>query len=175
MRFLEAYRKVNDALESLIVAFTGVVVVLIVALPFVAAVVRFGTGEGYTWLAESPPQLVPWVVFPLLGVLLRHDRHIAVDVLPHFLTGRRLAVLRLTVLAICLVSSLAFAAFGTRTVLFFRQLGQMSTSEFEFPLWVLYMSYPIGFLLAANFCLEALLREARGQRAAAETPGTTGM
>ena len=175
MRFLEAYRKVNDALESLIVAFTGVVVVLIVALPFVAAVVRFGTGEGYTWLAESPPQLVPWVVFPLLGVLLRHDRHIAVDVLPHFLTGRRLAVLRLTVLAICLVSSLAFAAFGTRTVLFFRQLGQMSTTEFEFPLWVLYMSYPIGFLLAANFCLEALLREARGQRAAAETPGTTGM
>ena len=175
MRFLEAYRKVNDALESLIVAFTGVVVVLIVALPFVAAVVRFGTGEGYTWLAESPPQLVPWVVFPLLGVLLRHDRHIAVDVLPHFLTGRRLAVLRLTVLAICLVSCLAFAAFGTRTVLFFRQLGQMSTTEFEFPLWVLYMSYPIGFLLAANFCLEALLREARGQRAAAETPGTTGM
>ena len=175
MRFLEAYRRVNDALESLIVAFTGVVVVLIVALPFVAAVVRFGTGEGYTWLAESPPQLVPWVVFPLLGVLLRHDRHIAVDVLPHFLTGRRLAVLRLTVLAICLVSCLAFAAFGTRTVLFFRQLGQMSTTEFEFPLWVLYMSYPIGFLLAANFCLEALLREARGQRAAAQTPGTTGM
>ena len=175
MRFLEAYRRVNDALESLIVAFTGGVVVLIVALPFVAAVVRFGTGEGYTWLAESPPQLVPWVVFPLLGVLLRHDRHIAVDVLPHFLTGRRLAVLRLTVLAICLVSCLAFAAFGTRTVLFFRQLGQMSTTEFEFPLWVLYMSYPIGFLLAANFCLEALLREARGQRAAAETPGTTGM
>ena len=175
MRFLEAYRRVNDALESLIVAFTGGVVVLIVALPFVAAVVRFGTGEGYTWLAESPPQLVPWVVFPLLGVLLRHDRHIAVDVLPHFLTGRRLAVLRLTVLAICLVSCLAFAAFGTRTVLFFRQLGQMSTTEFEFPLWVLYMSYPIGFLLAANFCLEALLREARGQRAAAQTPGTTGM
>jgi len=175
LRFLEAYRRVNDALESLIVAFTGGVVVLIVALPFVAAVVRFGTGEGYTWLAESPPQLVPWVVFPLLGVLLRHDRHIAVDVLPHFLTGRRLAVLRLTVLAICLVSCLAFAAFGTRTVLFFRQLGQMSTTEFEFPLWVLYMSYPIGFLLAANFCLEALLREARGQRAAAQTPGTTGM
>lgn len=175
MRFLEAYRKVNDALEALIVGFTGVVVLLIVVLPFVAAVVRFGTGEGYTWLAESPPQLVPWVVFPLLGVLLRHDRHIAVDVLPHFLTGRRLALLRLAVLGICLASSLAFAAFGARTVLFFQKLGQMSTTEFEFPLWVLYMSYPIGFLLAANFCLEALLREAHGQRGAAETPGTTGI
>jgi C4-dicarboxylate transporter DctQ subunit len=175
LRFLEAYRKVNDALEALIVGFTGVVVLLIVALPFVAAVVRFGTGEGYTWLAESPPQLVPWVVFPLLGVLLRHDHHIAVDVLPHSLSGSRLAALRLIVLSICLVSALAFAAFGTRTVLFFQKLGQMSTTEIEFPLWVLYMSYPIGFLLAANFCLEVLLREARGQRTAAGAPGTTGM
>ncbi len=175
MRFLEAYRKVNDALEALIVGFTGVVVLLIVLLPFVAAVVRFGTGEGYTWLAESPPQLVPWVVFPLLGVLLRHDQHIAVDVLPHSLTGRPLALLRLAVLAISFVSAVAFTAFGARTVLFFRQLGQMSTTEIEFPLWVLYVSYPLGFLLAANFCLEALLREARGQRAEAATPGTTGM
>jgi len=175
LRFLEAYRKVNDALEALIVGFTGVVVLLIVALPFVAAVVRFGTGEGYTWLAESPPQLVPWVVFPLLGVLLRHNGHIAVDVLPHFLTGRRLTALRVTVLTVCVLSSLVFTAFGTRTVLFFRQLGQMSTTEIEFPLWVLYVSYPLGFLLAANFCLEALLREARGARAEADTPGASGV
>ena len=174
MRF-EAYRKVNDALEWLIVAFTGVVVLAIVALPFIAAVVRFGTGEGYTWLAESPPQLVPWVVFPLLGVLLRHDRHIAVDVLPHFLEGARLRALRVIVLGISLASALAFTVFGTRTVLFFRQLGQMSTTEIEFPLWVLYVSYPLGFLLAANFCLEALLREARGQRAADHTPGAMGV
>lgn len=164
---LEAYRKVNDALEWLIVAFTGVVVLVIVALPFVAATVRYFTGEGYTWLAESPPQLVPWVVFPLLGVLLRHDGHIAVDVLPYFLTARHRTMLRVVVLGICLVSALAFAGFGARTVLFFRQLGQMSTTEIEFPLWVLYVSYPLGFLLAANFCLEALLHEARGERRAA--------
>lgn len=161
---LEAYRKVNDALEWLIVAFTGTIVLVIVVLPFVAAAVRLGTGEGYTWLAESPPQLVPWVVFPLIGVLLRHDRHIAVDVVPHFLSGGRLRALRVAVLGICLASALAFAAFGTRTVLFFKQLGQLSTTEIEFPLWVLYLSYPLGFLLAANFCLEALLREATGQR-----------
>ena len=172
---LEAYRKVNDGLEWLIVAFTGVLTLVIVALPFVAAVVRFGTGEGYTWLAESPPQLVPWVVFPLLGVLLRHDRHIAVDVLPHFLKGAKLKVLRVVVLAISLASALAFTVFGTRTVLFFKQLGQMSTTEIEFPLWVLYVTYPLGFLLAANFCLEALLREAAGKRTASDAPGSMGL
>ena len=58
----------------------------------------------------------------------------------------------------------AFAVFGVRTVLFFRQLGQVSTTEFEFPLWMLYALYPIGFALAANFCLESLLRELAGTR-----------
>ena len=174
MRFLDAYKKFNDALESLIVGFTGLVILAIVALPFVATVVRYATGEGYTWLAESPPQLVPWVVFPLLGVLLRYDRHIAVDVVPHYLKGRWRTIVRVLVLAVCLVSAVAFGLFGGNTVLFFRQLGQMSTTEFEFPLWMLYVSYPVGFALAANFCLEALLQEAAGRRDPVREIGPTG-
>jgi TRAP-type C4-dicarboxylate transport system permease small subunit len=50
--------------------------------------------------------------------------------------------------------------------MFFRQLGQMSTTEIEFPLWVLYTSYPLGFALAANFALESLLLELAGRRTA---------
>ena len=171
---LEWYKKLNDGLEWLIVGFSGVLVLVIVAMPFVAAVVRLVTGEGYTWLAELPPQLVPWIVFPLLGVVLRHDGHIAVDVLPHYVKGRTLTVLRCAVLGACFAAALAFAAFGGRTVLFFRQLGQMSTTEIEFPLWVLYISYPLGFLLAANFALESLLREAAGKRRTAAAAPASG-
>lgn len=164
MRFLDAYKKVNDALEWLIVGITGLLILAIVALPFVAAVVRWITGQGYNWLAEAPPQLVPWVVFPLLGVVLRHDGHIAVDVLPHYVRGRTLTVLRATVLGACLAGATAFAIFGARTVMFFKGLGQMSPTEIEFPLWMLYVSYPLGFALAANFALESMLRELAGQR-----------
>lgn len=173
MKYLDAYKKVNDALEWLIVGFTGLLLLVIVALPFVSAVVRYITGEGYTWLAESPPQLVPWVVFPLLGVVLRHDGHIAVDVLPHYVQGRTLTLLRAAVLAACLAAGVAFAVFGVNTVLFFRQLGQVSTTEIEFPLWILYTSYPLGFALAANFALESLLRELAGKRGPGHAPATS--
>jgi len=167
---LAAYKKFNDGLEWLIVGFAGLLVLVIVALPFLSAVVRYVTGEGYTLLAEAPPQLVPWVVFPLLGVVLRHDGHIAVDVMPHYLEGRALTLLRAAVLAACLAAAIAFAVFGAKTVLFFRQLGQMSTTEIEFPLWVLYTSYPLGFALAANFALESLLSELAGKRRARHAP-----
>ena len=161
---LETYRRVNDVLATLITGFTGCLVIIIVILPFAGAVIRLMTGEGYTWVAETPPQLVPWVVFPLIGVILRNDGHIAVDVVPHFLRGRALMVLRIVMLAICVAAAIAFAVFGARTVMFFQKLGQMSTTEFEFPLWYLYVSYPLGFALAANFCIEALLLELAGKR-----------
>jgi TRAP-type C4-dicarboxylate transport system permease small subunit len=167
---LAAYKRLNDGLEWLIVGFAGLLILIIVALPFVSAAVRYLTGEGYTWLAEAPPQLVPLVVFPLIGVVLRRDGHIAVDVLPHYLQGRSLHVLRVIVLGACVAAGIAFAVFGAKTVLFFRQLGVMSTTEIEFPMWVLYASYPLGFALAASFALESLLMELAGRRTTRGAP-----
>jgi TRAP-type C4-dicarboxylate transport system permease small subunit len=162
--FYGAYRRFNDILERIVVTAACLVVAVIVLLPFLGVVVRWITGEGYSFLAETAPQLVPWVVFPMIGVLLRCDGHIAVDMLPHFLKGRSQTVLRVLVLVICLVATLAMAWFGMRTTAFFAKLGQLSTTEIEFPLWYLYVSYPVGLLLAANFCLESLIGESLGRR-----------
>lgn len=162
--FYDAYRRFNDLLEAVIVAFACVIGAVIVMLPFVGVAVRLVTGEGYSFLAETAPQLVPWMVFPMIGVLLRRDSHIAVDMLPHFLKGRALKVLRVVVLAICVASTLAMGWFGAQTTAFFARLGQISTTEIEFPLWYLYVSFPIGLFLAANFCVEGLIGEALGRR-----------
>jgi len=162
--FYHCYRRFNDGLEGVLLALASVVVAVVVVLPFASFAVRALTGEGYSFLAETAPQLVPWMVFPVLGILLRRDSHITVDVLPHFLSGKRLRYLRILVLMICLLATLLMGIFGISTTSFYAKLGQLSTTEIEFPLWYLYMSYPIGFLLAANFCLESLIGEWCDQR-----------
>ena len=163
-RIYGAYKRFNDWLERILVALACFVVAVVVALPVVSAATRLITGQGYSFLDETAPQLVPWMVFPMIGVLLRKDRHITVDMLIHFLTGRALTILRVAVLAISLVATLVIGVLGYRTTLFFAELGQVSTTEIEFPLWYLYVSYPIGFFIAANFCLESLIGEALGRR-----------
>lgn len=173
MRFYERYKRVNDALERVILVFAGLMVAVIVTLPMASAVVRFVTGQGYGFLDETAPQLVPWVIFPMLGVLLRRDGHITVDVAIHFMRGRPLTILRLLVLAVALVGTLMIGSLGYTTTIFFASLGQLSTTEIEFPLWYLYISYPIGFFLAANFCLESLIGEALGRREHTEAHGET--
>ncbi len=164
MRIFEAYQRLNDLIEAGILAFTALMVAVIVLLPVAAVAVRLVTGEGYSFLAETAPQLVPWVVFPMVGVLLRRDGHIGVDMLPHFLEGRSLVLLRAVVFAICILATIAMAIFGARTTAFFATLGQLTTTEIEFPVWYLYVAYPFGFVLAANFCLESLIGEVLGRR-----------
>ncbi len=162
--FYDAYRRLNDWVEAAIVVLACAVAAIVVLLPFVGVTVRLLTGEGYSFLAETAPQLVPWMVFPMLGVLLRRDSHIAVDMLPHYLSGGALTALRVLVLAICVAATAAMGWFGAQTTAFFARLGQLSTTEVEFPLWYLYVSYPIGLFLAASFALESLIGEALGRR-----------
>lgn len=162
--FHDAYRRFNDLLEAAIIALACVIAAVIVLLPFVGVVVRLLTGEGYSFLAETAPQLVPWMVFPMIGVLLRRDSHIVVDVVPHYLKGSALTALRVLVLAICVAGTFAMGWFGAQTTAFFARLGQLSTTEIEFPLWYLYVSYPIGLFIAASFCVESLIGEALGRR-----------
>ena len=140
------------ALGAAIVGFA------VIAL-FSGAVERYVSGMGYTWLNDLPPMLMPWAVFPILGVLIRSDRHIMVEVLPTLLRGRARNVLRLTVFSICLVTALIFCWAGGEAVMFFRNLGEVTESEIEIPVWTMYLSFPVGFALLANFSLEAVLKE----------------
>ena len=53
------YQRINDWIESIVVAFTALVVAVIVLCRSLSVVTRLLTGEGYSFLAETAPQLVP--------------------------------------------------------------------------------------------------------------------
>ena len=153
------YGRINDAISRCIIWLAQAIVAFVVLALFGGSVVRYFTGTGYDWVLELPPQLMPWLVFPMIGVLLRREQHVTVDALPAFLSGSKLAALRLFALAVSLFGCLFFAYAGADALAFFIELGQVAQTEISFPLWYLYLSFPFGFALAANFCLEALLHQ----------------
>ena len=63
--------KINNILTK-IAYFLGmtIIAIMVVALS-TSAITRYLSGTGYDWLIELPPVLVCWLVFPLLGPLLR--------------------------------------------------------------------------------------------------------
>ncbi|MGC1440477.1 MAG: TRAP transporter small permease [Burkholderiaceae bacterium] len=158
-RFLIVLRWVNSIIEKLAVA-AGMAIIAFAALAlFAQAVERHTTGQGYAWMSDFPPFLVPWCVFPIMGVLLRNDRHITVEIAPTMLSGRGLSFLNLLISLICLVAGVYFCWTGVQAVAFFSMLGELTETEIRIPFWWLYAAFPVGFGILALFALERILQE----------------
>ena len=71
------------------------------------------------------------------------------------------SLVRLVAYLTCVVVGVVFGVASADAVAFFRQLGEVSETEIQVPLWTLYLSFPVGFGLLANFAFERALIECR--------------
>lgn len=149
--------KINDVLSYLANIVSALIVAIMVSALTASAVTRYISGTGYDWLIELPPVLVPWLVFPLIGPLLRSGSHIQVDLLPTFLSGRQIDFLKLFVSIATLVGAVIFLLAGKEAVDLFRSLGQLMELEIDLPIWWMYLAFPVGFGMLLLFAVEQFL------------------
>ena len=138
--------------------FIAMVIVSIMVLALSAsALTRYISGHGFDWFIELPPALVSWLVFPLLGPLLKTGSHIEVDFVSTVMTQRTLRFVKLFVYFISLISSFIFFKAGLDATMLFYNLGQMMELEIDVPIWIMFLSFPVGFVIMGLFSLELLL------------------
>ena len=141
-----------------ITLFIAMVIVCVMVLALSAsALTRYISGHGFDWFIELPPALVSWLVFPLLGPLLKTGNHIEVDFVSTFLSPRNIKYIKCFVYLVSLVSSFIFFKAGLDATLLFYNLGQMMELEIDVPIWIMFLSFPVGFIIMGLFSLELLL------------------
>ncbi|MCY3879986.1 MAG: TRAP transporter small permease subunit [Rhodobacteraceae bacterium] len=155
--FLQWFRRLNRTLELITAVTSATIAGAMVLALTLSALTRFFSGTGYDWFIELPPSLVPWMVFPLLGPLLRSGSHIQVDFLPNVISGRPQLVLRFVIHSTMLAGAVIFMLAGQEAVALFQRLGQLMELEIEIPIWWMYLAFPVGFGILALFCLELML------------------
>ena len=135
--------------------FIGILIVAIMVMALsLSDITRFISGTGYDWLIELPPVFVCWLVFPLLGPLLREGNHIQVDFLASLTSSRQAKILKLLMNLTALIASLVFFKAGVEATFLYFNLGQMMELEIDIPIWWMYLSFPVGFIILALFALE---------------------
>lgn len=157
----KALRFLNEGLARAAMVLATIIVAIMVTALTASAATRFFSGNGYDWLIELPPALVPWLVFPLLGPLLRSGHHIKVDLLPALLGPSARTLLSLAVYAVTFGASIIFLLAGSDAVTLFRRLGQLMELEIEIPIWWMYLAFPVGFAMLALFSFELILETIR--------------
>ena len=134
----------------------AIVCVMVLALS-TSAVTRYISGHGFDWFIELPPALVSWLVFPMLGPLLKTGNHIEVDFLSTILSAKNIKYIKFFVYLISFISSFIFFKAGLEATLLFYNLGQMMELEIDVPIWIMFLSFPVGFIIMGLFSLELLL------------------
>ncbi|MCR9139957.1 MAG: TRAP transporter small permease [Alphaproteobacteria bacterium] len=160
-QILQVLRLINGTLEKVTAVTSSAVAAVMVLALTMSAVTRYVSGTGYDWFIELPPAMVPWMVFPLLGPLLRSGSHIQVDLLPNILTGRPLLALKIFIYLTMLSGAVIFFLAGNEAVALFRRLGQLMELEIEIPIWWMYLAFPTGFAILILFSFELLLETVR--------------
>jgi TRAP-type C4-dicarboxylate transport system permease small subunit len=128
-----------------------------VAALTLSASTRFITGSGFAWFIELPPVLVSWLVFPLLGPLLKKGQHIQVDFLTPLLSGKSKKILNLSINLIALISAGIFFKAGMDATQLYYNLGQMLDIEISVPIWWMFLAFPVGFFILGLIALELLI------------------
>lgn len=154
---LSALRGLNNIVEFIIKTLAGILVGFMVLTVFAGAVTRYITGIGYNMVMELPPILMPWLIFPVAGVLMRSGSHIAVDFLPERLASRPARVLRAIIAIIAIGAGITFCYAGYEATAIFKMVGQRTEMEWAFPIWWIYLSFPVGFAILTSFAVENLL------------------
>lgn len=156
---LASLSTLNEWLEKAIYLLAIFIVANMVLALFLSALIRYASGTGYDWFIELPPILTSWLVFPLLGPLLKSGAHIKVDILNNLLAPRQLSILRLIIAVIALLSSIVFLIAGIEATSLYFMLGQVMELEIEIPVWWVYLAFPCGFGIMILFALELILAE----------------
>ena len=155
---------VNERLEKAIYLFAMFIVANMVLALFLSAVIRYLSGTGYDWFIELPPILTSWLVFPLLGPLLKSGSHIKVELFNNVLNPRQSSMLRLLIATIALLSSIVFLIAGIQATNLYFMLGQVMELEIEIPIWWIYLAFPTGFGIMTLFATELMLVELKTMR-----------
>ncbi len=143
----------------MILAFGAVVIAILVISLFAGAVSRYVIGGSHAFLEEIPRMIIPFVVFPLMGPLLKAGRHIGVDVLPDQLKAPKRHGLMVLVYGICAFVAAQFTFSGVSAILHFKAMGLASVTEWVVPMWYIYAAFPLGFGLLFLFAFELMLIE----------------
>ena len=150
--------RLNTFLSKLSYSLAMLIVAIMVMALSLSAITRYVSGTGYDWLIELPPILVCWLVFPLLGPLLKEGNHIQVDFLSSLVSPNANKYIKISMNITAFLASLVFFKAGFDATMLYYRLGQMMELELDIPIWWMYLSFPVGFVILALFSIEMTIQ-----------------
>ena len=143
MNFLTWLDKISNQLEKGFLAWT---IIFTSLLLFVNVVMRYVFLLPIYWAEELVRYLMVWMIFIGASQVTKFGGHVAVDIVPRFLSKRANTILAITVNLICILFCILLVYFSSKQMLRVKIAHQISPAM-EVPMWIAYLSIPLGTAL----------------------------
>lgn len=137
--------------------FVGAALVFTSALLFANVVLRYVFLWPLQWAEELTLYLMVWIVFVGGSIIVRTRGHIAVDVVPNFLSASANRRLKIAVTSASFVFLVGLFYYSVQHTLRIRSSGQVMPAM-QAPMWLAYLAMPVGSLLMAVRTLQVAVR-----------------
>lgn len=141
-KLFDAYYKIDDAVEIIIKYFCALLLFVMIVICFVNTVCRYAFHYSFRWAEEIIILCAVWVTCVGASLTARADDHVTLDLLQELVKNNKVkAVLYALTRTIACAFLLLLMPAAIEMVKIYAP--RFSTSA-HLPLWVLYVSYPVG-------------------------------
>ena len=156
-RILAAWERFSQGLEkATIYLSTGSLIVITLACILVPVMRIFGIGLAI--LQEMPPEFAGYIAFPLLGFLLKSERHISVDIMQIYVKGKPLGILTIAINLFSILGALMLMYASLIALSYYWETGQAFDTEIPVPTWIIELALVIGSAILIVFAVEMFVR-----------------
>jgi len=140
-------RRIYNFVEKAVQRIVIILIFAILVTTLMQVVSRYVFNAPFMWTEELARSLGVWMVLLCTGLVVREERHLGFEILPEAWKP----VLRL-------IANLAIIFFSVSLIkggiVFVQVAGKMKSTALQIPLWILYLSIPVGLILMAIFAFD---------------------
>jgi len=144
-------------------AFLAACMLFTTLLLFTNVIMRYFFKSAIFWAEEMLRYLIVWITFIGASTCVKEDSHISIDVLYNILGPEKKRYLKIFINIAGLIFGAAMVFISGNFVMQVRDTAQVSATIGNVPMYIIYMCFPIGFVLYAIHSAEAVYRLFKGQ------------
>ena len=151
------FGKVLDKIQNIINTITGIMLFTMVCIVFVQVIMRYLMGHSISWSEELTRYMFVWMIYAGVNLGIKFGIQIKIDVVDMIFKGNAIKTVRILEHILTIVAIL-FAAYGSIMLI---KVGFRATSP-SLPMWIMYMVFPVGFLLDLVETIRRIVIEMKG-------------
>ena len=159
--FYRTYRVLDWIFDNLIVAISNICLMIFTILVFTDVVSRYLFEKSFAQISEYSIFLFVWMVFLMIGKVLKENKHINIGILYDYLKMKRrwrlMRILNIYFYITVLIFSVVFLYFSIPDTFIYYRVGYHSTLDYVPYYWIWHLAFPIGLASLLFYSIRALI------------------